>query len=380
MELTKDAFYISIEIIKLFTIVLVVFSFVPFLVWLERRASAFMQNRFGPNRVGPLGLVQTLADAIKFSFKENFVPEKKKAFFFYLAPILAMIPGIVAFGAIPFASPLELSLWGEERTFFMQGFHFGAALVYVLAISSLATFSTLLAGWSSRNKFSLMGALRAAAQMISYELALGMALVGIVVVYGSLDFSEIISMQRGPLTFTFFSEVYQIYFLPKWGVFYQPLSFLLVLVCIFAESNRMPFDMPEAEAELVSGYHTDYGGLKMLLFYIGEYAHMIVGSALVVTLYFGGYELPYIDSESLSKFFISLNVSFNLTAIFVSLITMLVFFFKVMFFLWFFIWIRWTVPRFKYQQLMDLGWKKILPLAILNTLGTAVLILAFNGV
>lgn len=366
----SSGFEITVNLVKMLVIFLLMVQLVPILVWVERRGSAFIQNRFGPNRVGPLGLTQLLADAVKFLFKEEFRPPKSVAFMYYAAPVVALIPGAIAFGAIPLGAPFTLEFGGETYNFLFQSFYIPAGIVFVLAISSLASYALIFAGWGSGNKYSLMGALRASAQMISYELALGLSLVGILLVYGTFDFAEMISTQQGPLRFVLFGNQVVVNWLPNWGIFYQPLGFILFFAATFAETNRAPFDLPEAEAELVAGYHTEYGGLKMLMFYIGEYGHMMVASALLVTFYFGGWDLPF-GSDALKE---------SVGSSFLYALTMhLVFMAKVFFFLWVFIWVRWTLPRFRYDQLMDLGWKTMLPWALLNTLATAVVIAVFGS-
>ena len=289
-----------------------------------------------------------------------------------MAPVIALIPGALAFASIPLSAPFQLEYGGEVFSFLFQGFDFGIGIVFVLGVSSLGAYSLLFAGWGSGNKYSLMGALRASAQMISYELALGLSLVGVLMIFGSFSFSEIIKAQQGPLSFNLLGEFVVISYLPNWGIFYQPLGFVLFFAATFAETNRTPFDLPEAEAELVAGYHTEYGGLKMLMFYMGEYGHMMVASALVVTFYFGGWDLPHpLDSGALKNLFPS--------SFLYSLFMFLVFMFKMLFFLWIFIWVRWTLPRFRYDQLMDLGWKTMLPWALFNTVITAFVIAIFHS-
>ena len=368
-----DIFEITVNTLKLIFIFLFMVQLVPLLVWVERRGSAFIQSRFGPNRVGPLGLTQLLADAVKFIFKEEFVPARGKSLIFYAAPIFALAPGVLAFAAIPLSMPIVLEpfqmlnqTWGPYN-FQFQGYEFGVGIVFVLGISSLGAYALLLAGWGSENKYSLLGALRASAQMISYELALGLSLVGILIVYQSFSFNEMISLQEGPLRF---GETV-IPFLPNWGIFYQPLGAILFFAATFAETNRLPFDLPEAEGELVAGFHTEYGGLKMLMFYIGEYGHMMVASALVVTMYLGGYNIPFVSSDQVAAFFSEKGFSTNASQIISMLSLHLVFMVKVLLFLWIFIWVRWTLPRFRYDQLMDLGWKTMLPWALANTILTA---------
>jgi NADH-quinone oxidoreductase subunit H len=381
----KDAFEITINVVKMVLIFLLMVQMVPILVWAERRGSAFIQNRFGPNRVGPLGLMQLLADAVKFLFKEEFLPQKGIALFYYGAPIMALIPGALAFAAIPLSIPVEVAPFewlGHSfgpYTFPFQGYDIGIGIVFVLGISSLGAYGLLMAGWGSGSKYSLLGALRASAQMISYELALSLSLVGILMIFGSFHFRDIVTQQAGPLTFTFLGNKQVWSFLPNWGVFYQPLGAVLFFCSTFAETNRLPFDLPEAEGELVAGFHTEYGGFKMLMFFLGEYGHMMVASALLATLYFGGYTLPFytVTPEAVNSFIGSHLVSGNWGNLITALIFFAVLFAKILFFLWIFIWVRWTLPRFRYDQLMNLGWKTMLPWALANVVFTAVW-LVFN--
>jgi NADH-quinone oxidoreductase subunit H len=233
----------------------------------------------------------------------------------------------------------------------------------------------LLAGWSSNSKYSLFGALRATAQMISYELALGLSLVGSLLIYNTLSFSEMVLAQQGPLTFSAFGEPIVFSYLPNWGIFFQPLGALIFFAAMFAETNRLPFDLPEAESELVAGYHTEYGGLKMLMFYIGEYGHMLVASAIMVTFFLGGYNIPLVEPKQIQDVLIGFGSSVTLSSLLTALILHVVFLIKVLFFLWVFIWVRWSLPRFRYDQLMDLGWKTMLPWALANTILTAVVVL-----
>lgn len=380
-----DTFEITVNIVKTLIIFLMMVQLVPVLVWVERRGSAFIQNRLGPNRVGPLGLTQLLADAVKFLFKEEFVPGKGRALLFYAAPVVALIPGAIAFGSIPLSMPINIEVfemfgqsYGPYR-FAFQSFEIGIGIVFVLGISSLGAYSLLMAGYGSSNKYSMMGALRASAQMISYELGLGLALVGILLIYNTFDFAPMIEQQNGPLSFAWFGQVVTISWLPNWGIFYQPVGFILFFVAIFAETNRLPFDLPEAEAELVAGFHTEYGGLKMLMFYIGEYGHMLVASALVVTFYFGGYHLPGLSPQVLVEFFSGMGLTLNKANVFAALTFHVIFLLKVLFFLWVFVWVRWTLPRFRYDQLMDLGWKTMLPWALANTIITAVIVFVMRN-
>lgn len=367
----SDKFEITVNIVKMFLIFLMMVQLVPILVWVERRGSAFIQNRLGPNRVGPLGLTQLLADAVKFLFKEAFAPKEGVRLLYYAAPVMALIPGALAFASIPLSVPVQIEAFGRSYTFLMQGYDLGIGIVFVLGVSSLGAYALLAAGWGSSNKFSLMGALRASAQMISYELALGLSLVGILMIYGSFHFTDIIAAQAGPLT-----TKPGLSWLPNWGIFYNPLGALIFFAATFAETNRTPFDLPEAEAELVAGYHTEYGGLKMLMFYIGEYGHMMVACALLTTFYFGGYASPIhsMTPEVVSSWLAAKVASANAVSLLTALVFHLFFLIKVLFFLWVFVWVRWTLPRFRYDQLMTLGWKVMLPWALFNTVATAIVV------
>ena len=378
-----DIFEIGINYLKLIVIFLMMVQGVPLLVWLERRGSAYIQNRFGPNRVGPLGLTQLLADAVKFLWKEEFLPKKGVALLYYGAPVVALIPGALAFAAIPLSIPIDVAAfemfgqsWGPY-TFLFQGYEIGIGVIFIFAVSSLAAYSVLMAGYGSANKFSMLGALRASAQMISYELALSLSIVGILLIYQTVNLTEMIQAQQGGLIFTFMGqEITALSFLPNWGIFYQPLGAILFFATTFAEANRLPFDLAESEAELVAGFHTEYGGFKMLLFFIGEYGHMMVASALLATFYFGGYGLPIPSwtPEVVSGFMASLVSGETAVSVWTSIIFFISFSVKFALFLWFFIWVRWTLPRFRYDQLMDLGWKTMLPWALANTVITAVVI------
>jgi NADH-quinone oxidoreductase subunit H len=258
--------------------------------------------------------------------------------------------------------------------FLVQGYDLGIGIVFVLGISSLGAYALLLAGWGSSNKYSLMGALRASAQMVSYELALSLSLVGILMVFGTFHFRDIVVAQSGPLAFNFMGKQHVIAWLPNWGIFFQPLGALIFFAATFAETNRLPFDLPEAEGELVAGYHTEYGGLKMLMFYIGEYGHMMVASALLATFYFGGYGLPIpgLTPEAITAALQNSGWTPNKAALLTALVFHLSILVKILFFLWVFIWVRWTLPRFRYDQLMNLGWKTMLPWALANTIVTAI--------
>lgn len=327
---------------------------VPIMVTIERRGSAWMQRRSGPNRVGPLGLMQPLSDAVKLAFKEENIPAKAHPVLFKLAPALAVIPPLVALSVVPLAG--HVNLGGQE--FAVQVSNLNVGLLFLLAISSLHVFSVLTAGWASNNKFSLMGALRASSQMISYEIAIGICIASLVITYGTLDLREIVRLQESGSG------------LPFWGVLLQPLCFLILWVCSFAETNRLPFDLPEGESELVAGYHTEYSGFKFALFFMGEYAAMFVTSAFLTTLFWGGFNVPFFSELQLREIFMSQGYTLQISSLLTAALQFLSFAVKVMGFMWVFVWIRWTLPRFRYDQLMDLGWKKLLPFGVLNLVVT----------
>lgn len=361
---------IAVNLIKTVLVFLMMVQAVPILVWLERRGSAFIQNRFGPNRVGPLGLTQLLADAVKFLTKEDFVPEKGNRILFYAAPVFALVPAAIAYMAIPMSVPLKL----DAATYLIQGFEINIGIVFILGISSLAAYTILMAGWGSGSKYSLMGAMRASAQIISYELALGLSIVGVILLYGTFNLTEMVLAQQGPLRFEAFGHVVTSAFLPNWGIFYQPIGMVLFFAATFAESNRLPFDLAEGEAELVAGFHTEYGGFKMLMFFIGEYGHMMIASGLMTTFYFGGYGIPGFTFQEVHQYGLNLFGSEVAASIFNTVVHFLSYNIKFALFLWIFIWVRWTLPRFRYDQLMDIGWKTMLPWSLANAILTATVI------
>ena len=376
-----DIFEASVNTLKLLLIFLMMIQAVPVLVWVERRGAAFIQNRFGPNRVGPLGLTQLLADAVKFIFKESFVPQNAMKGLFLSAPILALIPVALAFTAIPLSIPIPIEpfewlgySWGPY-TFEFRGIPMDIGIIYILGVSSLGAYALLVAGFASGNKYSLFGALRASAQMISYELTLGLSIIGVLMFYATFDLAEMVAYQQGPLRMHFGGWQGEIGFLPHWGLFFQPVGAILFLVAAFAESNRLPFDLPETEAELVAGFHTEYGGFKMLIFFMGEYGHVMVVSLLFALMFLGGWGLPFVTEPSVRSFFVHQGVeSMNLVSILTAFFFLMVLLIKVVFLIWVFIWVRWTLPRFRYDRLMSLGWKTLLPYALANTAVTAVLL------
>jgi NADH-quinone oxidoreductase subunit H len=324
---------------------LVLLTIVPILQLVERRGAALIQDRVGPNRVGPFGLLQPAADAIKFFLKEDIVPANADRFLYVLAPAIAVFSALTTFAVIPYGGTLPLN--GREVP--LIGADVGIGVLYVFALTSLSVYGIVLAGWSSNNKFSLMGGIRSSAQIISYELAMTTAAAGVILAASSFRLTEIVGMQAGSW----------LGFVPRWNVFLQPVGFLIFFVAAFAETNRLPFDLPEAEAELVAGYHTEYSSMKFAMFFLAEYVNMMVASALTVTLYFGGWTLPGFEPSGIVGAILSVLIFSGKTALFV----------------WIFIWVRWTLPRFRYDQLMRLGWKVLLPLALLNLFWAAGLVL-----
>lgn len=321
-----------------------------------------MQNRLGPNRIGPLGLFQAACDVIKFIFKEDRAPGHVNKFYYTLAPWVAVIPAFMTFAAIPFAGPLLVQ--GNEIHF--QIANLDAGVLYCFSIASLGVYGIIMAGWSSNNKYSLLGALRSSAQMISYELTLGLSIVGLMMVFESLKLGDIAAAQ-GETLFTLGGLS-----VPKWGIIVQPVGFILFLISIFAETNRLPFDLPEGESELIAGYHLEYGSMRFALFMMAEFVNMAVASALISTLFFGGWQLlPFFGY--LVSFVNSLGV-INQDGLVLVLFQALSFLIKVAFFMWFFVWVRWTIPRFRFDQLMNFGWKVIFPIGLLNVLVTGLLI------
>ena len=309
----------------------------------ERRVLAFIQGRLGPNRVGFGGILQPFADFIKTMMKEDLVPDQSTRFVFLLAPMIAVVTAIMAIIVYPFGPTVTLPLLG---TFPLRIAQFDVALLYVLGVTSVGVYGIALAGWSSNNKYSLMGGLRSSAQMISYELALGLSLIGVILISGTLDIYQIVEQQSG-------------WHGLQWNIIYQPLGFILYLIAAIAETNRVPFDLPEAETELVAGFHTEYSSIKFLLFFNAEYINMITVSMLATTLFLGGWNGP-----GVAQF---------------PLLGVIYFFAKILFFLFLYIWLRGTLPRFRFDQLMDFGWKFLLPAAILNIVLTATVQFLVSG-
>lgn len=334
-----------ISVIKIATVLTVLLVSVAYAVYAERRVSAFMQNRYGPNRVGYQGLLQSFADVIKLVFKEDIIPAKANKPIHTLAPMISIFVALTTIAVVPFGHTIELF----GRLISLQITDVNVGILYILALTSLGVYGITLSGWSSNSKYSLFGGIRSSAQMISYELSMGLSVVGIILITGSLSLQDIVLHQYGW----------------KWNLVLQPLGFIIFLVASFAETNRSPFDLPEAEPELVGGYHTEYSSMKFALFFLAEYANMIVASTVITTLYLGGWQFPYLQT-------------FGLPPMLVSILQVLTFCGKVAFLVFFFIWVRWSLPRFRYDQLMNLGWKVMLPLSILNIIVTAILVLVLK--
>lgn len=333
---------------------------VAYTVLAERKVLGYIQGRIGPNRVGPWGLLQPFADLFKFIFKEDIVPDKSTRFVYFLAPLIALICALMPMVVYPFGPTINLSQYGfsnvlgyELGVFPFAITRFDVSLLYVLAITSVGVYGIALAGWASNNKYSLMGGLRSSAQMISYELAMGMSVIGVVIMAQSLDVFTIVEKQASEKLFGV---------LPGWYFIPQFLGFVVFLIAAFAETNRVPFDLPEAETELVAGFHTEYSALKFALFFMAEYVNMFTVSAMCVTLFFGGWHVP------------GLSYLFAVGSIPYVLISVLAFFLKIFGFLFFYIWVRGTLPRFRFDQLMNFGWKFLLPVAILNVILTITIV------
>jgi len=312
----------------------------------ERKIAAFLQDRVGPDRAGPFGILQPLADGLKMFMKEEIIPTHADKFLFILGPCIMMMTASMTGVIIPWGHGLEIN-----GTFYpVQITDINIGILYVFGVVSIGVYGIMIGGWASNNKYSLMGAIRASSQMISYELAMGMAIIALIMTTGTLSVREIVEQQHGI----------------HWNIFTQPLGVIIFIICAFAECNRTPFDLPECETELVGGYHTEYSSMKLGFYLFAEYINMFISSAIISSLYFGGYNFPFIDQLGLSP---------NM----LSMLGTLIFFGKIFFFIFFFMWVRWTIPRFRYDQLMHLGWRVMIPLAIVNILGTGVYVLFKNG-
>lgn len=310
----------------------------------ERKVAAFMQDRVGPDRAGPWGILQPLADGGKMFFKEDFIPDQSARLLFIIGPGIAMMVALMTSAVIP---------WGPDYvtatgTHSLQVSNPDMGMLYILGILSLGVYGLMIGGWASNNKYSLYSAIRASSQIISYELAMGLSIIAIIMMTGSLSLRDIVESQHGM----------------NWNIFYQPLGFLLFLVCSLAECNRAPFDLAECETELIGGYHTEYSGMKLGFYLFAEYINMFISSTVIATLYFGGYNFPGMDSID--------------NPLLLTVLGVLALFIKIFFFIFVFMWIRWTLPRFRYDQLMHLGWKKLIPLAVINMVLTGLFLLLYH--
>lgn len=309
----------------------------------ERKIAAFIQDRMGPSRAGPFGILQPLADGLKLFMKEEIIPNSSNKLLFILGPCLAMLTAMMTSAVIPWGGSLQIF----GRTVSLQVADINIGILYIFGVVSLGVYGIMIGGWSSNNKFSLLAALRGASQMISYELAMGLSLIALLMLTGSLSMKTIVDQQMA-------SGV--------WNIVYQPLGFLIFIICAFAECNRTPFDLPEAENELNFGYHQEYSSMKLGFYLFSEYINMFISSAVMATLYFGGYDIPFFNEAAHPT-----NV--------VAILGGLSLFIKIVFFIFLFIWVRWTIPRFRYDQLMNLGWKSLIPLSLINMVITGGLIL-----
>ena len=341
MELS-DIIYKSILVLVVFGITLFI---AMYSTYAERKIAAFLQDRIGPDRAGPFGILQPLADGVKMFMKEEIIPNVSNKWLFILGPSISMLTACLTGAVIPWGTSINIG--GHDYSLQVADVNIG--ILYLFGVVSIGVYGIMIGGWASNNKYSLLGALRASSQMISYELGMGLAIIALTMMTGTLSVGEISAQQHGW----------------HWNVLYQPLGFLIFIICAFAETNRAPFDLPECETELVGGYHTEYSSMKLGFYLFAEYINMFVASAVISTLYFGGYNFPFMNDMGLSG---------NAVAIF----GVVFLFTKIFFFVFFFMWVRWTIPRFRYDQLMGLGWKVLIPLALFNILLTGALIFVFN--
>ncbi len=334
----------SIFILVIFAITMVM---AMYSTWAERKVAAFLQDRVGPNRAGWGGLLQPLADGMKLFAKEEFEPNTPNKFLFFVGPGIAMATALMTSAVIPWGDKLEIA----GRTVILQATDIDVSILYIFAVVSVGVYGIMIGGWASNNKFSLMGAVRAASQMVSYEVAMGLSIIALLMMTGTLSLREISAQQPGI----------------HWNVFYQPVGFLIFLICAFAETNRTPFDLAECESELIGGYHTEYSSMKMGFYLFAEYANMFISSTILSVLYFGGYNYPGM-AWAVEHWGVNTANILGILALFV----------KICGFIFFYMWVRWTIPRFRYDQLMNLGWKILIPLSIVNIIITGICILAFK--
>jgi NADH-quinone oxidoreductase subunit H len=342
----------SAFIIEKSIVIVVVFALTMFMAmystWAERKVAAFLQDRVGPNRAGWGGLLQPLADGAKLFTKEEFFPNTPNRFLFILGPAIAMSTALITSAVIP---------WGDKihvfgRDVLLQATDIDVSILYIFGVLSIGVYGIMIGAWASNNKYSLMSAVRASSQMISYEVAMGLAMISILMMSGSLSLKDITIMQAND----------------GWNIFYQPLAFLIFLICSFAETNRTPFDLAECESELIGGYHTEYSSMKMGFYLFAEYANMFISSTILAVVFLGGYHFP-------GMAWVNENWGINIGA----LLGFITLFAKICFFIFFYMWVRWTIPRFRYDQLMHLGWKILIPLAVINIIITGIVMVLFGN-
>jgi NADH-quinone oxidoreductase subunit H len=334
----------TILVVLLFLISL---GIAAYATYAERKIAAFLQDRVGPDRAGPFGLLQPLADGVKMFLKEEIIPQTSDKLLFILGPCIFMITALMTSAAIPWGQSFRFG----DHEFSLQIANLNIGVLYIFAIVSIGVYGIMIGGWASNNKYSMLGAIRASSQMISYELAMGMSIIAILLMSGSLGLRDIVEQQKGI----------------NWNIFYQPIGFLIFLICAFAECNRTPFDLPESETELIGGYHTEFSSMKLGLYLFAEYINMFISSAVISCLYLGGYNFPGME-------YLSGVLPHNI----VSILSIGALFTKIFFFIFFFMWVRWTLPRFRYDQLMKLGWQMLLPISIINVLITAAYLTFFK--
>jgi NADH-quinone oxidoreductase subunit H len=351
MLLVIDMGLIIEKLVLILVVVMASLGIAMYTTFAERKVAAILQDRRGPNRAGPFGLLQPLADGLKLFFKEEIIPNYSSKFLFILGPAMAMLTAIMTSAVIPWGDKIEIF----GRTVQLQVTDINVAILYVFAVVSMGVYGIMIGGWASNNKYSLMGAIRAASQIISYELAMGISLIALLMVMSDtpdpLSLKQIVLRQQNNW----------------WNVVYQPLGFFIFLICAFAECNRTPFDLPEAENELVGGYHTEYSSMKLGFYLFAEYINMFISSVIMSTLFFGGYDIPFFDEAAHAdwgNWLAVLGIAALMT--------------KVIIFIFIFMWVRWTIPRFRYDQLMRLGWQILIPLALFNMLATGGVILFLN--
>lgn len=339
-----DSAFIIEKSVVIFVVFAVTMLMAMYSTWAERKVAAFLQDRVGPNRAGWGGLLQPLADGMKLFAKEEFIPNTPNKFLFVVGPGIAMSTALMTSAVIPWGD--RFHLFG--RDILLQATDLNVGVLYFIGVVSLGVYGIMIGGWASNNKFSLIGAVRAASQMVSYEVAMGLSIIALVMMTGTLSLREISEQQSGM----------------NWNVFYQPLSFIIFLICAFAETNRTPFDLPECETELIGGYHTEYSSMKMGFYLFAEYANMFVSSTLLAVMFFGGYNYPGM-SWAVENWGVNIANIIGILALFI----------KLCGFIFFYMWVRWTIPRFRYDQLMHLGWRILIPLSIINIMITGVVLL-----